>query len=310
MSAHKKTSSGPVRRKTEAEKEPQPWYRRGPKWVSVAVIVPVAVLVISAAIIKFAGLDQAASSTDGHQTSRAGAGKTSFSNGDQPVLVNSAAYEQSAAQGATLAFPGVLPRTKVAQYADFGGSFQDYIANASKAGGTGSDDAEVQIALRGNSQQTAVITGMQVIKKCGAPLSGTLLYSPAAAEDTDIEIGFNLDGQFSTPQDYKAGQLYGNFFAEHTISLRDGETQTLLVHAVTRRQYCQFSFRLIIDTANRRYVEPVSNSGRPFSVTGTSQPLTPGSIPFSTYGAIYLGGVASPEPGKLVQVNPATYDGT
>jgi hypothetical protein len=310
MPARKRTPSGPVRRKQDAVKKPEPWYRRGPKWLSVAVIAPVAVLVISAALIKFVGLDQASSSADGNQTTRAAAGKTPFPNSGKPVLVSSAAYEQSAAQGATLAFPGILSRAKIAQYAEFRGSFQNYIANASSAGGTGSDDAEVQIALRGNSRQTAVITGIQVIKKCEPPLSGTLLYSPAAAEDTNIEIGFNLDSQFSVPQDYKAGQLYGSFFSEHTISLRNGETQTLLMHAVTHRKYCQFSFRLIIDTANRRYVEAVSNSGKPFSVTGTAQPLTPGSIPFSNYRAIYVAGVASPQPGKLEQVNPASYDGS
>jgi hypothetical protein len=47
-----------------------------------------------------------------------------------------------------------------------------------------------------------------------------------------------------------------------------------------------------------------------FSASGTAQPLTPGSIPFSNYRAIYVAGVASPQPGKLEQVNPASYDGT
>lgn len=303
MAAKKQTSRG-RRPRSKVQEEPQPWFRRGPRWIAAAIAAPVAVLVIAAAITKVFGLDQGTSATGSPAV-----GGTHATDSGPPVVANSAQYEQGARNGGTLAFPEVLSVARVTQFANFRGNWQRYVAAARSMGGAVGDDAEVQIELRGNSSQAAVITGMQVVKNCRHPLAGTLYYSPSAAEDTNIEIGFNLDSQFAIPQDYKAGRLSGNFFAEHTISLKRGETQTLLVHAVTQHQFCQFSFRIMVDAARRQYVEKIEDSGKPFVVTATAQPFTPNGIPFSSYHAIYVGGVASPTPGKVVKVSPATYRG-
>jgi hypothetical protein len=222
--------------------------------------------------------------------------------GDMPVLIDSAMYQQAADDGYTYAFPGELTTQQVATLNNLPLSFQSYITQVTSLGGTNIKDTDVQIGLRGNATgQTAVIVGLEVIKKCGTPLTGTLLFSPSAGEDNNIEIGFNLDDQFPVAQNYQGTILSGNFFAEHTISLRQGETQSLLVHAVTRQYYCQFTYRLLVDTGNREVAELITDNGKPFTVTA--------GVKSGNYQVLYVGGVASPAGNdKYVPVDPKAYN--
>jgi hypothetical protein len=218
-----------------------------------------------------------------------------------PVLIDSVMYQQAADDGFTYAFPGQLTTQQVASMNNLPVSFQDYINEVTSIGGTNVEDTDVQIVLRGNAAgQTAVIAGMDVAKNCQSPLNGTLLYSPSAGEDTDIEIGFNLDNEFPAAQNYRSGGMSGSFFGAHTISLRQGETETLLVHAVTRQYFCQFTYRLLVDTGSREVAEVISDNGKPFTVTA--------GLKSGAYKALYAGGVASPAHNdKYVAVNPKTY---
>lgn len=215
-----------------------------------------------------------------------------------PVLINSAAYQQAADDGFTYAFPQTLTAQQVAALNDLPVSFQAYIAQVNRLGGTNVYDTDVQIILQGNAVgQTAVIAGINVIKKCGRPFAGTLLYSPPAAQDNDIEIGFNLDSRFPIAQDYKESKTSGNYFEEHTISLQHGVPQTLLIHAITRHYSCQFTYQLLVDTGNREVAEVISDNGKPFTVTA--------ALKASSYDALYLGGVVSPtEDDKYEPVSP------
>jgi hypothetical protein len=223
---------------------------------------------------------------------------------DMPVLIDSVMYQQAADDGFTYAFPRQLTTQQVASMNNLPVSFQDYINEVTSTGGTNVGDTDVQVVVRGNAAgQTAVIAGMDVMKSCQSPLNGTLLYSPSAGEDTDIEIGFNLDNEFPVAQNYRSGRLSGSFFGAHTISLRKGETQTLLVHAVTRQSFCQFTYRLLVDTGGRQVAEVISDNGRPFTVTA--------GLKSSAYKALYAGGVASPAHNdKYVAVDPKSYSQT
>jgi hypothetical protein len=220
---------------------------------------------------------------------------------DMPVLIDSVMYQQAADDGFTYAFPGELTARQVATMNNLPVSFQDYIREVTSIGGANVGDTDVQIVLRGNAAgQTAVIAGMDVVKKCQSPLNGTLLYSPSAGEDTDIEMGFNLDSEFPVAQDYRSGSLSGSFFGAHSISLREGEPETLLVHAVTRQSFCQFTYRLLVDTGGREVAEVISDNGKPFTVTA--------GLKSSAYEALYVGGVASPAHNdKYVAVDPKSY---
>ena len=177
-------------------------------------------------------------------------------------------------------------------------------------GGAGISDTAVQIVLRGNADQTVVIAGMRVVTECTSPLTGTLLYSPPAGASTNVDVGFNLDAQFPIAQDARNAALSGNYFAEHTISLRRGETQTLLVHAITRRQFCHFTYQLIVDNGSKQVSEPISDHGKPFVVTAPLiQFHSNGSASFTSYRTLYVGGVANPANDGYVPADPNTYNG-
>lgn len=207
-----------------------------------------------------------------------------------PVIVDSAMYELN--QGAsTAAFPRVLNSqqiTGINQSSSFkvGNFFQNYMEHVTGAGGAMIGNAPIQIILTGNTDSTSIISGLQVIKRCSTPLTGTLLYSPGAAVDTNVEIGFNLDASFPRAQNYQVGRRFsGDFFTQHTISLKSGETITLLVNNTTASQYCQFTFQLAVDTSGKQVTEVISDHGKPFAVTALAN--------LSKYRALYIGGVAT-----------------
>jgi hypothetical protein len=126
----------------------------------------------------------------------------------------------------------------------------------------------------------------------------------------DIQMGFNLDVAFPVAQAASSGGLSGSFFAEHTISLAPGETQTLFVQAVTEQQYCQFTYQLTADANGRQVTEPISNNGKPFAVSAPLIRLRSNRLPsFARYQRVYEGGPGSPANGAFVPVNPKTFTG-
>lgn len=155
---------------------------------------------------------------------------------------------------------------------------------------------------------------MQPVENCHAPLTGTLFYSPSAGADLDTQMLVNLDDPLA-PSKYIAnvnGQASGgtNFFQHFTVSLKHNEQFTFLVNASTVKQYCAFTFRMIVLDGSRTLTETVSDNGKPFQVTAIygQDSVSPGA--FSRYQELYVGGVAATNfssKGKWIQVNPASY---
>lgn len=164
--------------------------------------------------------------------------------------------------------------------------WEDYVDHAKLFNGAIIGDAAIQVVFRGTTSTPAVITNISVVKSCNSPIDGTLLESPAAAEDTSIYMGFDLDDALPVAQDYQNGQLSGSYFATHTISLMRGQVQTIVIHVETTQHYCQFTFEAQVDTANGHITEIIANSSKPFAVTAVTE--------VSAYRALYAGGVISP----------------
>lgn len=175
----------------------------------------------------------------------------------------------------------------------------------------GVDDGTVKITMRGAASDTVTITGMDVVKQCGAPLTGTLFYSPPAGESTSIDLGFNLDDPISPAQNEQGGSFSGSFFAGKDITLQTGEVQTLNVTVGTSEHYCTFYFELHVVTETGVVSEKIDDNGKPFAVTAIPVGGANG-IDFAAYSTVYVGGVANSDGnagGAFVQVNPKTYNG-
>ena len=173
-------------------------------------------------------------------------------------------------------------------------------------------DATTEITMRGAASDTVTITGMDVVKQCTAPLTGTLLYSPPAGESTSVNVGFNLDDPISPAENEQGGNYSGRFFAGKVITLQAGEVQTLNVTVETRKHYCTFYFELHVATASGVVTEKIDDHGTPFAVTAIQAGSGPAGIDFAAYSTVYAGGIANSDGnggGAFVKVNPKTYDG-
>lgn len=229
-----------------------------------------------------------------------------------PVIIESAQYQEVFGLGNNFAFPQQLSPAQAASFDSGQEDYPSYMDRIAAEGGAQVSAAAVEMVLRGNAKQTVVISNIQIDSHCTAPPSGTLLYSPSAGSPPNIKIGFNLDAQSPIAQNANITQLYGSYFTDHTISLQPGETQTLVIYALTRLRYCTFSYRLVIDTSNGQIIEPVTNMGKPFEVAGLLLvPHDSGPGIFARYRALYVGGVApgSSANGGFVSANPKTFLG-
>lgn len=225
-----------------------------------------------------------------------------------PVMVTSTAYmRDTGTPGAwSYAFPQTLSSKDVASYGAVSHDEQQYQQWAFSKGGVTTDDDRLQIGLRGNESGTVVIQDIQVTKHCAAPLTGTLLYVPPQGESGDIGIFFDLDQQFPVAEDADTHASYfGASGAGHTITLNHDEAATLLLDAVTGKQYCTFSLTLDIATdSGSKVTEVVNDHGKPFQVTAAAG--TGSSVPFSNYHAVYIQTDAE---SALMSVDPQTFTG-
>ena len=239
----------------------------------------------------------------------------------QPIEVESASYIREGG-GSVLAFQHTLTDDQVRQLTHgtdvlndgVAIDYNEYTERIAQSGGALTGDAFVQIILHNISKGQVAITGIQIVKSCSQPLTGTLLFSPNQGSESDIPLGFNLDEQPTYAQFWNenSDKFYGNYFAQRTIILNSDEIDPLIIHVETSHQFCKFSFTLDVDYGNRTITEKVSPSRGSFSVTADlSTPTRPTSndfyVLFNKYKEMYVGGIASPKVGQYVQVNPQTY---
>jgi hypothetical protein len=232
-----------------------------------------------------------------------------------PVLVDSVAYINS--NNPVFSFSRVLTTGQahaLTENSYFAGGqpkmrdWETYINMISHYGGAPST-VTIQVVLQGNSHSVVTIRGIQVVKQCGPPLSGTLLYSPSAGAPPDIRLWYNLDSAFPSAQYQTNSGKYFSFFSRKTIQLKPGEINTMVISPVTYGHFCRFSFRMTVDDGAREVTEDITNHGKPFVETAVAGVYSPHPLPFSIYKAMYAGGVASPAHNdSYIRVNPKRYN--
>ena len=111
---------------------------------------------------------------------------------------------------------------------------------------------------------------MNVIKSCGAPLTGTLFFGAGGAIDSTVGIGFNLDSS-DTEAEQAEGEDYTSwkpdYFARYTISLQAGQQQVFDLYASTWKHSCTFQYQMMILDGDRTVNELIGNGSTPFRVT-------------------------------------------
>ncbi|MFG2681541.1 hypothetical protein [Streptomyces sp. NPDC048392] len=176
--------------------------------------------------------------------------------------------------------------------------------------GVQAENARVDVTLSGAAAKTVRITRIDVEKRdCRDPAGGgTLFYAPVggSGEDENISLAYDLDAQTLFAADAE-GQDY---FARKSVVLAPGETETLSLYVITRRQDCRYSFllRVVVPGEKEPVVQRVPEQGPPFRLTALAEGADP-SHPYSAYRALYVGGAASPAAGAFVRAGPRAFTG-
>ncbi|MCG5220376.1 hypothetical protein [Streptosporangium sp. KLBMP 9127] len=167
-------------------------------------------------------------------------------------------------------------------------------------GGASINSVTIKLELRGNRAEPIRIQGMELVKRCTKPHTGTLFESPPSGENVPIFMGFDLDEFHSTAQLLDdQGEVAGPYFSRKTITLTDGEKQQLQITARTKRQACDFHLDVQVLDGTTIVHQKIDNNGQPFRVSASAGPL-------SGYQRLYVGGVISHDIGCAgwVEVSP------
>ena len=228
-----------------------------------------------------------------------------------PVKIDSVSYSPSGAYGFSFAFRRevALSSRELNSIIGAGNGEGNYESWARSHGGVDLSVSEIKLVVEGNSTNLVRIINMQVVKQCQSPLAGTLFYSPPAAQDTSIKLGFNLDELVSVARTYRDTVFGSSYFDNKTVSLRRGEQEVFQIRAVTARYYCQFKLKLTTVVGGKTVYQIVDDHGRPFRVSASLVAGPGANHPYAAYKAAYLGGVARPinDEGKgdgLVRIKP------
>lgn len=109
-----------------------------------------------------------------------------------------------------------------------------------------------------------------------APWSGTLFSAPPQAGSPTMNMMFDMDrvrpqARDAVYDDASATIKPGKpFFAQRTITLRDGKQQVVLVRAHTERHYVSFRLRVTYMLGDDPKTLTVDDDGRPFELTASS----------------------------------------
>ncbi|GAA4411619.1 hypothetical protein ACFQV2_06010 [Actinokineospora soli] len=280
-----------------------------------------AVLAIGVAGTVYALSSDSASNVNGNQPPGASAnqrpGEVVPPQQPAPLKVMSVAYVQGMRQGPTYAFakPLNLADSDLATISSLQTDPTQYAAWMYKHGGVASNEAQVQVVLNNPLTVPVVITDIVVKKECREPLTGALIYSPPAGQNEALQIIFNLDDPVTVAHGFEGGEDRGPYFGgtnAKTITISPNNPMTLALHAVTRKQYCEFSYTFRAAPADGAPTTvPVNDNGKPFAVTVTGETGEDGKpVTFASYKEVYGGGVASPTgDNQFRKVDPATYRG-
>ncbi|MFF1725017.1 hypothetical protein [Streptomyces sviceus] len=167
----------------------------------------------------------------------------------------------------------------------------------------------ISLTVSGLSKKEVRITNIQILKRnCAPPLTGTYFLNGGTngGESKTRTLFFNLDDQVPEPTD-------GNnepYFARKSITLKYGETETIVAFVNANEHSCGFTFDFTVVVPGRRepVKQKVDNDGSPFQLTAIAADWE-APHPYDHYKAMYVGGVAAPHGTGIVPANPSTYNG-
>ncbi|MEU6488423.1 hypothetical protein [Streptomyces sp. NPDC046887] len=169
---------------------------------------------------------------------------------------------------------------------------------------------EDRIVLQGDSTRTVRVTDLVVDKKCGPPLTGTFFENPSAGQDTSVVLTADLDEPVADVRSTRPGGEEARYFAGHSLTLKPGEQEVVVVRASTTRFSCAYNLDFTIVDGDENLVQTVKDHGRPFRVSADAYDEEK-THPYDAYQRVYVGGVASAArlcgDGTFAPLDPGTF---
>jgi hypothetical protein len=275
------------------------WLKRPAVWIGT---VATAVIIAVASSLAVTYANHAASNLNSH-------------NSGLPIKVLAVTLERNAAfQGYSFVFarPIVFTSSQLTHMSNLAKSsnlngLSNYYAWARASGGVDPGTLIMQLVLAGNRGDVVRILNMHAVGLCTAPLTGTLLYSPGAAQDNNVAVGLNLEQRDPVAQVIKGNSSFGpDYFTYKTVSLMYNEQQVFTIVAVTSKHYCQFRLDFTVLADGKTSDVIVGEGAKPFKVSAVI--LGPNYNSVKAYKRVYIGGVTDATcGGQFMNVQPSNF---
>ncbi|MEV7802831.1 hypothetical protein AB0O28_07775 [Microbispora sp. NPDC088329] len=171
-----------------------------------------------------------------------------------------------------------------------GNEYDEYMRGL---GAVDTEGVDLTVVVEGARAYPVRVLDMRVEKRCVSP-GGVLFFAPMQGAEKSTAIGFDLDrrdpeplipGDESDPKGWK-----GNYFDQHTVSLKPQEQAVFRIRAVTDTGYCAFRIVLVVADKDRLVRQVLDDGGRPFRVCGLKENSRAPGL-FTQFAGMYVGGV-------------------
>lgn len=147
----------------------------------------------------------------------------------------------------------------------------------------------LRLALSGNRSDPVRIMDITPVGTCEKPAdAGTLFEDPPAGGEDSIRLSFDLDSQdpiAMVSEDVNGEWVDRPYFADHTVSLANGEQQIFTIELSTEIATCAVELELEVLEGKEIVTQRVTDGGDPFRVTA--------DLPRTAWKQVYVGGVSS-----------------
>ena len=174
--------------------------------------------------------------------------------------------------------------------------------------------ADTYFIVKNNRPSPIWIENIQIIdKNCQAPLTGTLINaSDEASDQPRMQLGINLDSPDDNAMRAPGPDVrhWEPGYFSYPVMIKPGATYQFNIRAEASDVACIFRYEATILDDGEQVTQQLGDE--PFRVSAFPQNylharLRPGSHIFPGYGAVYWGGLATPnQHGRLVQEYPRT----
>ena len=229
-----------------------------------------------------------------------------------PIQIDSVTYDEAGRGDGSYIFPQklVLTAAQLRSLNHIPVSEPRYDAWFKSRGGVEPVMSVIKIVVQGNRLGPAQIIDMRPIAQCRRPLNGSLfLNSPQGGSLPVVGISFDLDAARPLPMNYL---IPGNYFDNHTVSLKAGETWTFRIVGEISKHYCSYVIAMTVVYGKQTTTEIVSDHGKPFRVTALvshAETRLPLREEYSYYKALYVGGSSPGVSAPFAKRNPADWQG-